>query len=807
MNVTNNKSTWSLIIDNIRELVVIIRNSDRIITFMNNAAITHVQKFVPYWTYDIMLTMTLEQVFVGLSQMEDNLKKTIQQGISTDFDEYFYMLNQWYHFRLFPDPEQNDHTVIISGPTIEISKHVEVQSIINDSEHHFVKTIIDSAPYGIVTCNVQARAIDWNPAAERLFGYNRDEIMLKDIDRILLPESLQNNSVLTFKELINNSDVINKTMRWSVQHKNGDTIDIELTIGSYSVKDEVFFTLFARNIHDVQSSEKALALIDERYQALRAVIEASGSDLFTVDLDCRFINVSESLKKHFEGITHMGHNNVELWGEQGKALDDVHKKVMSQGITLVSEESLVMNGQRHWFFITRTPKRDIYGKVTGMYGISWDITEQKRAQQIVDRVEHEEALHASKIKSQFIANISHEIRTPLNGINGMLTLLEITQLNDLQKDYVRDIRYSTDALLTIVNDILDISKIEANRIELEYAPYNLGNLLTDLGRFYKKTAESKGLVFTLDYQIPLQKMYITGDYYRVRQVLSNLLNNAIKFTFKGNITLKCEILEKQEEKDNPLQYLRFEIKDTGIGIPNNKKQKLFQAFTQAETSTTRRFGGTGLGLSISQSLVTLMGGKIAFESKEGIGSTFWIEIPYETSTPSITIQTDNRISQDNEDNEDFVPPTITIRNSFNDSLDTIIGTNLLRENRKHADTNILVVEDNDINRKVAVNFTKLLGYNVDSCVNGQEAVNIVKSHPEKYDAIIMDISMPIMDGYEATQLIRKLDSKSSNIPIIAMTAYAMKGESERAVAHGMTAYISKPFNIKILKDTLERVIK
>ncbi len=368
----------------------------------------------------------------------------------------------------------------------------------------------------------------------------------------------------------------------------------------------------------------------------------------------------------------------------------------------------------------------------------------------------EELLIAKQVKEQFLANMSHEIRTPMNGISGMVSLLTDTNPTAEQIKYLNAIKNSTDNLKVIINDILDLSALESGKLKFEKIGFRVSNLIPQVVEMFLPQAKEKGI--NLDYNfVPGSEMVLLGDPTRLSQVLINLISNAIKFTYSGEIKVSFRI----SKKINETAYAHFEITDTGVGIPANKLESIFDSFSQADESVTRKFGGTGLGLTIVKQLVDLQNGSIYVTSKENDGSSFSFTIPYQIGTA-----------------EDLL-------------LDQSIQ-NLQKVGGSLPGMEILVVEDNDINRLYATTILKGWGCKIEQAENG--LICLEKLKKKDYDVILMDVQMPVMDGFETTVTIRNsFDKPKSEIPIIALTANAIKGDNDKCIALGMNDYLSKPF--------------
>ncbi len=539
-----------------------------------------------------------------------------------------------------------------------------------------------------------------------------------------------------------------------------------------------------------------------------------------------------------------------------------------------------------------------------------DITERKEAEAAMEAA-RDAAEAAAKAKSEFLANMSHEIRTPMNGVIGMTSLLQETKLNDVQQDYVQTIRTSGDTLLTIINDILDFSKIEAGRIELEEQPFDLYMCVEEAFDLISAQAMEKGLevAYVIADDVP---SYLTGDITRIRQVLVNLLANAVKFTDAGEIVVEVRrAAEEIQARVGPASVaydpddcvLHLLVRDTGIGIPAERLDTLFDAFTQADASTTRKYGGTGLGLTISRHLVTLMGGRIWVESTLGEGSAFqftvhlrgaepmtltappdvrklagkrvlvvddyatnrrilydflscrdmevitvssgaealaWLggggtcdvaildmQMPemdgahlaekirvHDEHVPLILLSSIGHLSPDQRRHFDrLMTKPVKLKSLLRHLFMLVTSTDRVAEERQNALLpaavdlaktkpllRLLLVEDNVINQKVALQMFKRLGYEVDLAANGLEALAALKQKP--YDIVFMDVMMPELDGISATKRIRA-HTKGPQPRIVAMTANAMQGDRERCLEAGMDDYISKPVKIEAIRKALK----
>ncbi len=496
--------------------------------------------------------------------------------------------------------------------------------------------------------------------------------------------------------------------------------------------------------------------LEELEKKLTAVIHRTPVILFAVNCDKKITL--------FQG---KGVDQIELDPSRivGKQLEDVSDKLPVINDLFIkagngNEFTQTVEFRNSHFELNIIPDGSRCHGGGGFFGIAFDITDHKKLEQELQR-NLSVAQETQKVKEQFLANMSHEIRTPIHGIMSLTNLLLNTELSDDQNTYLNAVKKSADNLLVIINDILDLSKMEAEKMTFESTIFSLNEVILTTCELFRPKAGEKGLKMESDITPNLPR-FVKGDPTRLSQIVNNLVNNAIKFTNEGSVTITCNVKDANEK----CSMVEFSVTDTGIGIPKEKISTVFELFTQASDDINRKFGGTGLGLSIVKKLVELQGGLIDVSSEIDKGTTFTFSIPFD------------------------LPEAYELESMMEAETDT--GEEINNGIR------ILIVEDNDINRLVINKLMKDWDVEIHNAVNGEDAIKRIKA--EDFDVVLLDIEMPVMNGYQCIREIRtSLPEGKCNIPVMAMTAHATKEEREKCLNLGMNDYLSKPFDPEDLK--------
>jgi len=660
------------------------------------------------------------------------------------------------------------------GVNRDVTELRQNEAILRASEER-LSNIYRAMADGLVLQDDTARILECNPAAERILGLSRDQIMGRTSldprwrtvrsDGTPFPGD-EHPAVVTIRtgQAVRNFEMgvckPNGSLTWI-------SINTEpLTVTSGGVREVIC------SFSDITERKNLEESVHRERELLRTVIDLLPSPIYLKDRDSRFLMVNQALVRCLAKDTPaqlVSLCDFDLFDSDVAAAFRADDEAVLAGIPVRGKEETTVfpNGEKRTYMTTKVPFRDAHGSVTGILGIGVDITERRQLQDSL-ALARDAALEASRLKSEFLANMSHEIRTPMNGIVGMSELLMDSPLDDDQREMGRVIQKSAENLLGIINDILDFSKIEAGKLRIEPVEMELRSVVDDAIVLLLPMAEKKHLELTCEFDPALEGMLL-GDSGRIRQVLLNLAGNAIKFTLKGRVSISFRRMEERATE----RLFEVRIQDTGIGISPAAQRQLFQAFTQADGSTTRRFGGTGLGLAISRQLVELMGGEIGLVSEEGRGSTFWFRL----TLPKVSQETESARPVD----VGYIP-----------------------SHRIEPGLRFLVAEDNLTNQMVARGFLEKMGHQAEFAANGNEVLEMLKL--KSYDAILMDCQMPEMDGYTATREIRADELKRGVPPItiIAVTAFAMATDRAKCLEAGMNDYLSKPLGAAELQQVLLR---
>lgn len=655
---------------------------------------------------------------------------------------------------IFNQDNEFDGALVIA---VNITDQIVMEEKLRASEEKY-RSLYNNAQVGLMTSRVDDSSIIMaNPKISEILGYSSSADLEKLPSKALWMNSLERDK---FIQLLRKDKLLSDYVTL-FQCKDGSVKHVEIC-SRYNPE----LGYIESNLTDV--TEKVLREKRINYQA--HLLENIQESIVVININNEIVYANNKARQILGISVHETHSYEivkRILPVDYKQAEELYKKVVDKvisGNTWQREFDLVYNGNARRFMHRVDPVQE-NGEISAIMIISTDITELVRTR--------EKAEAANMAKSQFLANMSHEIRTPMIGILGSVDLLEQGDLNSEQCENISIIRECGEQLLTIINEILDVSKIELGMVKLNPESCDFKDLLTRTINIIEPTLKFKGLTLELEIDNNLPSQVIT-DQLKLRQIILNILSNAIKFTNKGIIHVKAEAEATGDDEDIQKNWILVSISDTGIGIAGNEINKIFDPFTQVDNSTSRQFGGTGLGLYICKKLIELMGGKIWLHSSEGKGTTFYFTLPLQP---------------------DF---------SFPIPADQKIACSIPTENcliLDFAPVQILVVEDNELNQKILLQMLNNYGFEVTTVSNGLECLEIL--HQKDFEMILMDMQMPVMDGYEATRLIRQ-DNKLKNIPVIAITANALIGDREKCLACGCTSYIAKPFKAEELVQELNK---
>ncbi len=646
----------------------------------------------------------------------------------------------------------------------ESTSRDSLQAALHASEARF-SSAFDFSAIGMTLVSPTGRLLRVNQSLCEFLGYSAEELLAKTFQDITHPDDLEEDLANVAEMLAGNIRTYKMEKRYLA--KGGQMVWALLNVSLVRTPEGVPLH-FISQVEDITDRKRGEIAAQEAEEKFRAVFSYNPiMSVLVTSPDRRVVEVNDACLAGFrfsrEQVVGRPTSDLGVWETQAEY--DRFRLFLASSDTSQGFETTFRRGDGSMFRARINSNSFVLSGRTYLLLLIEDFTERHRIKAELLQAK-EAAESANRAKSDFLATMSHEIRTPLNGVFGFVNLLLDTPLNAEQREAVNIIKRSGDALLDIINDILDFSKIEAGKLVLEYTRYDLRMVCEDVVALMKPKAAEKGLSLTLEYaaDVPHQ---LAGDSLRVRQILLNLTGNALKFTSRGGVHIEVRLVHTRE--------IKISVTDSGDGIAPEIQQKLFERFTQADSSTTRRYGGTGLGLAICKRLTELMGSKIGVTSEIGVGSTFWFTQPPQSILTANVMEARKPHAK--------VPA----------SLPPVRTAQLVR---------VLVADDNAINRMLAKRILERFGCCVDTANDGTEAVKL--AHDASYDVIFMDCHMPHVDGFEATRILRQTQAGSRRLPIVALTASVTARDREECLIAGMDDFLGKPLEVEQLHAMVDK---
>ncbi len=769
-NITKRKELENQLISNKNKLQEAMKIARLGSWEMDNNGVLNISDELKF-LYNIPLheTVHLNQLFNNIhpDDVETMTEKMAlaKNNLKTIEIEYRYLINGEVHYMISTNtPKLNNAGECIgSFGTVQDITAAKTSALALKKSEEEKAIVFNNTQTIICVHDLSGKIMDINAAAEKMSGFNKTEIIGKNLKSILFAEHYKKFD--EYLQLISDNNTANGTIQ--VITKSGAKRVWLYHNVVYANNGNAPYVI--ASAIDISESVQANKEIERQQHFIRQIIDNSPNVIFVLDEDKKIILANKNFAKYYPHNENTTPSVSSLTIDSNDTfLGDVDNIFeMEDGEMIRWEGSKInpANGIISWFTIINKCFKEKNGKkyvlvygmdITGRHKIE---TELIAANELVE--------HSLKVKEQFISNMSHEIRTPLNAVIGFNDLLGETIMNKEQATYVEIVKTASSNLLSLINNILDLSKIESGNLLLENVPINIKNIITDAVKIFEPKARLKDLKIQLhiDENIPEKVM---GDQLRLNQIMYNLIGNAIKFTDEGYIEVSCK---KGAGSNASKQYIHFSIEDTGIGVAPDKQMEIFERFTQAKPDTQRLYGGTGLGLNITKNIMDLYGGTLTMESVPGRGTTFNFTIPFNHYINSIDIAAEKAFH-----------------------FDDIISA------ATNKPVHILLAEDNSINAMLATQVLTNKGFTIVHVSNGALAVEAVQK--ERFDVVLMDIQMPVMNGIAASKAIREL----STIPIIAMTAHSLQSEMENCYEAGMNGYVSKPFKPNDLFTTIFQVV-